>query len=277
MVAEPVEGTVGELGARSAVTPLRPAPRRLAAAYGGGGPFGIAYGLGVADALMAAGVPLRDTQSIGTSAGSWVASCLVTGTSFETLCAVPEVKVPNPTPGLLRGIAAELFGVAHSPLVHACAVRLPTGRRTLLSGEQYPLAAIVAASSAVPWLFAPVRLGRWLYADGGVRSMVHADHAAPAQHLLVVAPIAGPMFGPAGRAMELMLRNELSRWQQATGGRAHLIRPGREIASLARHPLDLFDKQRAAAAYPLAYAQAVRLLASRQGLAELAAPEELPA
>ncbi len=261
----------------SGVTPLRPPPRRLAAAYGGGGPFGIAYGLGVADALLDAGVPLRDTDSIGTSAGSWVASCLVTGTTFESLCAVPAVRVPNPTPGLLRGISAELFGDAGSSLVRASAVRLPTGRRVLLSGEDYPLAAIVAASSAVPWLFAPVRLGVHLYVDGGVRSMVHADHAAAAEHLLVVAPIAGPMFGPAGRAMELMLRNELSRRQQTTGGRAHLIRPDRRIASLARHPLDLFDKARAAAVYPLAYAQAARLLATRQALAQLAAPDELPA
>jgi predicted acylesterase/phospholipase RssA len=260
----------------SLVTPLRP-PRRLAAAYGGGGPFGIAYGLGVADALLDAGVPLRETESIGTSAGSWVASCLVTGTEFETLCAVPEVRVPNPTPGLLRGIATELFGDARSPLVTATAVRVPTGRRVLLSGADHPLAAIVAASSAVPWLFAPVRLGGRLFADGGVRSMVHADHALAADHLLVVAPIAGPMFGPGGRAMELMLRNELGRWQRSTGGKAHLIRPDREIASLARHPLDLFDKQRAAAVYPLAYAQATRLLATRDGLSGLAVREELPA
>lgn len=261
----------------SVVTPLRPAPRRLAAAYGGGGPFGIAYGLGVADALLDAGVPLRETESIGTSAGSWVASCLVTHTTFEMLCEVPEVRVPNPTPGLLRGIAASLFGAATSSLVTATATRVPTGRRVLLSGEQHTLAAIVAASSAVPWLFSPVRLGGRLYADGGVRSMVHADHAVAADHLLVVAPIAGPMFGPGGRAMELMLRNEIRRWQATTSGKAHLIRPDRQIASLARHPLDLFDKQRAAEVYPLAYAQAKRLLATRDGLASLVAAEQRPA
>src|SRR3954447_27022367 len=63
----------------------RPARPRIAAVYGGGGPLGIAYGLGVVDALLAAGVPLRTAPSLGTSAGSWVASCLATGATFEQL------------------------------------------------------------------------------------------------------------------------------------------------------------------------------------------------
>jgi NTE family protein len=134
------------------------------------------------------------------------------------------------------------------------------------------LADAVAASSAVPGIFAPVRVGRRLYVDGGVRSLVSAHHATPARHLLVVAPIAGPMFGPGGRAMELMLRDELRRWQRATGGKAHLLRPDAQIASLARNPLHLFDKGRAQAVYPLAYAQATRLVAERPGLASLAVP-----
>ena len=104
-----------------------------------------------------------------------------------------------------------------------------------------------------------------------MRSLVHADKAAAAQHLVVVAPIAGPMFGPGGRAMEIMLRRELRRWQQRTGGMAHLIRPDARIASLARHPLDLFDKDRALAAYPMAYEQASRLAAGWAALPLLAA------
>ncbi len=99
----------------------------------------------------------------------------------------------------------------------------------------------------------------------------------PARHLLVVAPIAGPMFGPAGRAMELMLRDELRRWQQNTGGKAHLVRPNAQIAKLARHPLHLFDKARALDAYPLAFAQARRLIVERPGLAGLAAPQPIAA
>ena len=228
----------------------------LSVVFGGGGPFGIAYGLGIADALAARGLSFDGVDMLGTSAGAWVASCVATGIGFAELCAVPQIRVPNPRPGLLRGIAGDIFGDAHSDYVTASAVRLPSSRRALLSGGTHRLADIVAASSAVPGLFAPVRIGRHVYVDGGVRSLVSAHHAAPAQRLLVIAPIAGPMFGPAGRTMELMLREEIRRWEQATGGTAHLLRPNAEICLLARHPLQLFDKARAQAVYPLAYAQA---------------------
>jgi NTE family protein len=250
---------------------------RIAAVYGGGGPLGIAYGLGVVDALLAAGIPLRTAPSLGTSAGAWVASCLATGTSFERLRALPALRVPNLSRGLLRGLASDVFGSASAPTVQAAAVRIPTGRRVLLHGGDHAVPDLVAASSAVPWLFAPARVGRQLFADGGVRSLVHADHAPEADHLLVVAPVAGPMFGPAGRAMDLKLGAELRRWQARTGGRVHVFRPDRQIADLARHPLDLFDKERAAAAYPLAYEQARQRLLAAPDLASLApAPAPLP-
>jgi hypothetical protein len=77
------------------------------------------------------------------------------------------------------------------------------------------------------------------------------------------------MFGPGGRTMELMLRRELGAWQRRTGGRAHVVRPNREIASLARQPLHLFDNKRAKRAYALAYGQTNELLLSRPGFAEL--------
>jgi predicted acylesterase/phospholipase RssA len=221
-------------------------------------------------------VPLGDAPLLGTSAGSWVAACAATATPFDRLCAVTPIRVPNPASGFLRGIASDLFGDRHSERVTASALRLPHARRALLSGGDHALADIVAASSAVPALFRPARIGRTWYVDGGVRSMLSADRAAHAQHLLAVAPIAGPMFGPAGRAMELMLREELRRWQKATGGTAHLIRPNRKIASLTRHPMQLFDVARAQAAYPLAYEQARKLITSRIDLAALVTHEELP-
>jgi NTE family protein len=251
---------------------------RIAAVYGGGGPLGIAYGLGVVDALLAAGLPLRSAPALGTSAGAWVASCLATGASFEQLAALPALRVPNLTRGLLRGLATEVFGSATAPSVQAAAVRIPTGGRVLLQGAQHPLADVVAASSAVPWLFAPARIGRQLFADGGVRSLVHADHAPEADHLLVVAPVAGPMFGPGGRAMDVKLRAEIRRWRERTGGQVHVFRPDRQVAALARHPLDLFDKARAAAAYPLAFRQARCRLeqADLAGLVSELAPAGVP-
>jgi NTE family protein len=118
----------------------------------------------------------------------------------------------------------------------------------------------------VPTLFAPAHLSGRRYVDGGVRSMVSADQAPAAQHLLVVAPLAGPMFGRAGRVMEGLLNRELRRWQRASGGVVHLIRPNREIARLAKTPLDLFNHALAKEAYPLAREQVGRLLESRDAL-----------
>jgi predicted acylesterase/phospholipase RssA len=241
----------------------------VTAAFGGGGPFGIAYAFGIVDELIAAGLALDGSQLLGTSAGSWVASCLATGTPFEALRALPPVRVPNLRPGKLQSLAEEVLGDARSPLVRASAVRLSTGRRVLLSGAEHRLADLVAASSAVPTLFAPAHVLGRRYVDGGVRSLVSADQAPPARHLLVVAPIAGPMFGRAGRVMELLLSREIGRWERAVGGAVHLIRPNRAIAGLARTPLDLFNSDLARAVYPLARRQARRLLESGDALTGL--------
>ena len=241
----------------------------VTAAFGGGGPFGIAYAFGIVDELIEAGLSLAGSQLLGTSAGSWVASCLATGTPFETLCALPPVRVPNLHPGKLQALAEEALGDARSPLVRASALRVSTGRRVLLSGAEFRLADLVAASSAVPTLFAPAHLLGRRYVDGGVRSMVSADQAPPARHLLVVAPIAGPMFGRAGRVMEVLLNREIARWERANDGGVHLIRPNKAIAGLAKSPLDLFNTELARAVYPLARQQARRLIESREALSGL--------
>lgn len=241
----------------------------IGAVFGGGGLFGMAYAFGIVDALAEAGVQLRGADLLGTSAGSWVAACIAEGLPYDALRELPVMGVPNLRPGLLMSVSRQLLGYARSPLVSVSAVRLATGRRDILGGAEDPLCDLVAASSSVPWLFAPARLHNRLYVDGGVRSMVSADRAAKAAHLLVVAPIAGPMFGAAGRAMEVLLRRELAAWQHKSGGEVHLIRPNHAIAALARHPLELFDRQCAEVVYPLAKRQAYRILDDRPDLAEI--------
>lgn len=252
---------------------LRVAPDRLpvTAVYGGGGVFGIAYGLGVAHGLDSVGVRLSGQGAIGTSAGSWVASCLALGIGVETLLAFPAVRVPALRAGWLRGIAGEVFGEATDARVRASAVRVTRLRRELLAGAELPLADLVAASSAVPGLFAPHVVRGVRYVDGGVRSLASADLAPAADHLLVVAPLAGPLLGPGGRLLERHLGVETWRWERRTGGRAHVIRPNAAIARLARSPHHLFDQSRAAEVYALAHAQAQTLFATRPGLAVLAA------
>lgn len=243
----------------------------VTAVYGGGGIFGIAYGLGVAHGLQSVGVDLTSGQAIGTSAGSWVASCLVTGVGVESLLALPPVRVPNLRPGFLAGIARDVFGDATDARVRASAVRLPRPRRELLSGAEHPLADLVAASSSVPGIFAPHVVAGVPFVDGGVRSLASADQAGQADHLMVIAPIAGPMFGLGGRVLERLALEELHRWERRTGGRGHLIRPSRAIAALARSPHHLFDQSRAADVYVMAVDQATRLFATRPNLSSLAA------
>lgn len=249
----------------------------VSAVYGGGGPFGIAYAFGIVDTLLEAEAPLRTCPMLGTSAGAWVAAALATGADFTTLSGLSPVRVPSLHPGMLRELAEQVFGRRRSPLVRVGVVRLSTGRRVILDGAQHPLAQLVAASSAVPWLFAPQRVDGRTYVDGGVRSLTSADRASPARRLLVVAPVAGPMFGPGGRTMETLLRREIHRWELATGGTVELIRPNRAIARLARYPLNLFDAELAASVYPLARDQAQRLLVERPGLADLCRAPSTPA
>ena len=232
----------------------------LTVVYGGGGPFGIAWGLGIARAFTNAGFALQDAPSMGTSAGAWVAACVAHDVSFDKLRDLGAVRVPNLRPGLLHGIAAEVFGDAFAPTVTAMVARVPNGARVMLSGARWPIADLVAASSAVPWLFAPHHIGKSLYIDGGCRSMLSADLAPRAQRMLVIAPFAGPVLGAAGRGLEHLAQGEMRAWANRTGGKPVFVRPNRVVAALVRHPLDLFDRARAVAAYDLAFEHATDLL-----------------
>lgn len=236
----------------------------LAVTYGGGGLFGIAYLLGVGEALVDGGVPLAGAPALGTSAGSWAAGAIGLGVrwadAIEALGGdIP--RVPDPRSGRLRAVAAEIFGERRAPNMRAVVCSLPRLQRVVLAGADHPLADLVAASSAVPGLLAPHRVGGRRFVDGGVRSMVSADLADPAEHLLVVAPIAGPMFGPGGRIAEGVLRREMRDWRRTNrGGELWIIRPNHAIAALARRPGQLFDADRARRCYDLAYEQGAGIL-----------------
>jgi predicted acylesterase/phospholipase RssA len=241
----------------------------LTAAYGGGGVFGVGYGLGVAHALVDAGIPLPAAPAIGTSAGSWVAGVLALGLTYDDVASLPVPQVPDRRPGLLYGLAHELFGDRYVPSMRAGAVRVQGGIHRMLDGGRLPVATIVAASSAVPGLFAPQRIGRALYVDGGVRAMVGADRAVAAERLVVIAPIAGPVLGLATRLSELAMWRGVRRWERRTGGKADVIRPNDAVAALIRNPGDLFDKPRGLAAYELGREQGAQLVAARADLAPI--------
>lgn len=242
-----------------------------AVVLGGGGAFGIAYELGIYKSLQVAGVDLRNAQILGTSAGSWAAGCIATGRTFEELSDMRQVKVPNWKPGLLQGITREVFGEERATNVRAMAVKVkwPMLRPTKLSGHEHPLADMVAASSAVPGLFRPVRIGDNEYYDGGIRSIVSADIAPKGNGLLAIAVLGRHFMPPIGRVIEGILSHEMSKWGSKHDGDVTLIRPNREINELIRTPRDIFDFEVAKKTYELARIQGEKLIQVHPGVAAL--------
>jgi predicted acylesterase/phospholipase RssA len=232
----------------------------LAMVYGGGGVFGIAYTSGVAAGLIDTGIEVATAPSLGTSAGSWTASALALGLEYDDFTDLRSPTVPNLRPGILAEIAREVFGESSHHLVSVSAVCVRTQRRHILDGGVYPLADLVAASSAVPGLLPPHRVDGRLYVDGGMWSATSVDAAAEADRVIVVAPLAGTVMGPMGRTAGFLLARELQKWRNRhPDAEVVMIRPNREIARLAgRNPLGLFDDQRAHKVYPLAYEQGLR-------------------
>lgn len=237
---------------------------RRAAVYGGGGLFGIGFIAGITEALADAGGDMAGLPVVGTSAGSWAAAGLVLGIRFPDALQQMSSDIPrkpDPRAGRLQAIAAGIFGAeTRCPTVRVVACSLPRFTRTVLSGRNFPIADLVAASSAVPGMLAPHRVGTKRYVDGGVRSMASIDMASPANKLLVVLPLSGPMFGPAGRLIERRISREIAIWRSANpAGETLVLRPTEEIAKLARRPDQLFDPYRAIRCYELAYKEGVAL------------------
>ena len=235
-------------------------PHPLSMVYGGGGVFGIGYAVGVAHGLAAGGIPVAASPALGTSAGSWAASAVALGVSYDDVAGMQAPSIPNRRRGLLAEVARSIFGEATHPLVAVSAVCLRTRRRHILDGGRYPLADLVAASSAVPGLLPPHRIDGQLFIDGGMWSVTSVDAATEAEQVIVVAPLAGPHMGPLGRGAGFMLERELRTWRRRhPGRRITLIRPNRATAAVVGpRPLSLFDGDRARAAYPLAYEQGLR-------------------
>jgi predicted acylesterase/phospholipase RssA len=235
-------------------------PHPLSMVYGGGGVFGIAYGVGVAHGLAATGIPVATAPALGTSAGSWAASAIALGIGFDDLDGIETPALPAFRRGVLADIARRIWGEAHHPLVSVSAVCVRTRRRHVLDGGRYPLADLVAASSAVPGLLPPHPIDGRLYVDGGMWSATSVDAAAMAAQVVVVAPLAGPAMGVMGRTAGFLLGRELRAWRRRhPEHRITLVRPNRNIAALVgANPMGLFDAERARHVYPLAYEQGLR-------------------
>jgi NTE family protein len=177
-------GTVSKgLGGDSGAAPPTPERRevKLGLALGGGAARGFAH-LGVIQVLEEAG--LRPSHVAGTSAGSLVAALYASGKSAAELTRLAETMqegditdwiLPILNRGALRGEALAKYVNTQVGGLSLEQMKIPLGivATDLGSGEAITFrrgntGAAVRASSAVPAVFQPVRIGEREYVDGGL-------------------------------------------------------------------------------------------------------------
>ena len=194
-------------------------PPRIGLALGGGAARGFAH-IGVIQVLEEAGI--RPSLVVGTSAGSLVAALYASGLNGAQLgqlaVAMDESAITDwafPGRGLLRGEALARYVREHTGAKPIERMKLPLGivATDLDSGapilfQRGDTATAVRASSAVPAVFQPVRIGDREYVDGGLVSPVPVRFARQMGAELVVAvDITSPPEGqPTGDAMRMLLQ-----------------------------------------------------------------------
>jgi predicted acylesterase/phospholipase RssA len=184
----------------------------LATCYGGGALWGIGWGLGVARALEEAGEPLADARALGCSAGAWVAAAVALRIPTSTLATMPIV-VPDLADGALVRLARAAFGWSEAPTVRTVVAIDGDATPQSIPARHHPVADLVAASSAAPGLFAPVRVAGMRLVDGMCTgSTTHADMADDADRLVVIAPMAHRDLD-GGERVVARLEAELDRWR----------------------------------------------------------------
>ena len=174
-------------------TPATPTPKRplkLGLALGGGAARGFAH-VGVLQVLEEAGI--KPDLVVGTSAGSFVAALYASGKTAAQLQTVAETMeeaaltdwtVPLMGRGMMRGdalaryvnnqVAGRRIEDFKMPL-GIVATDLNTGQGVMF--QRGDVATAVRASSAVPSVFEPVKIGTREFVDGGLVSPVPVRYA----------------------------------------------------------------------------------------------------
>ena len=245
-----------------------PRPPRIGLALGGGAARGFAH-IGVIQVLQENGI--RPDLVVGTSAGSLVAALFAAGKSGAEMGALAQDMDEGaitdwafPGRGLIRGdalarwVRGQTGGLPIERLalpLGIVATDLNTGTAVLFQRGDTGLA--VRASSAVPAVFQPVRIGSREYVDGGLVSPVPVRFARQMGAELVIAvdistvpegQATGDMMGLLlqtfaimGRSIsqqelrdaDVVLRPALDRVSSADfASRVRAILAGREVAKL---------------------------------------------
>ncbi|MFG6468946.1 patatin-like phospholipase family protein [Roseateles sp. BYS87W] len=200
---------------------VKPAPKppRIGLALGGGAARGFAH-IGVIQVLEEAGIKVDLVA--GTSAGSLVASLYASGKSGKEMQQLAETMDEGaitdwsfPLRGLIRGEALARFirdktgGKAIEQMslpLGIVATDLSDGSSILFrSGDT---GTAVRASSAVPAVFQPVKIGQREYVDGGLVSPVPVRFAREMGAQLVVAVdiTSPPEKDPPGDAFRMLMQ-----------------------------------------------------------------------
>ncbi|HEY8606333.1 MAG TPA: patatin-like phospholipase family protein [Noviherbaspirillum sp.] len=208
----------------AATTTQPPArPVRIGLALGGGAARGFAH-IGVIKALEAQGI-IPDIV-VGTSAGSLVGALYAAGNDGFALqklalamdeAAISDWSVPlfARATGVLKGEALQHYvnrALGNQPIEKlkkpfgAVATDLQSGEAILF--RRGNAGAAVRASSAVPGVFQPVRVGDRSYVDGGLVSPVPVRFAREmgADFVIAVNISAQPDAQPADSSLEVLLQ-----------------------------------------------------------------------
>jgi NTE family protein len=196
-----------------------PRPPRIGLALGGGAARGFAH-IGVIQVLEEAGI--RPSLVAGTSAGSLVAALYASGKTGAELGLLADVMDEAaitdwsfPGRGLIRGEALARFVRDNTGGRSIEQMRIPLGIVATDLDNGSPIlfqvgdpGVAVRASSAVPAVFQPVRIGSREYVDGGLVSPVPVRFARQMGAELVIAvDITDPPDGAAtGDMMRMLLQ-----------------------------------------------------------------------
>ncbi len=198
-------------------------PIKIALVLGGGAARGFAH-VGVIKALEAQGI-FPDIV-VGTSAGSLVGALYAAGNNGFALqklamemdeAAISDWAVPlfSQSSGVIKGEAVQVYvnrAVNNLPIEKlkisfgAVATDLHSGQAILF--RRGNTGAAVRASSAVPGVFQPVRIGNKQYVDGGLVSPVPVSFARKmgADFVIAVNISAQPEAQPASGTFEVLLQ-----------------------------------------------------------------------
>ena len=192
-------------------------PIRLGLALGGGAARGFAH-VGVIEVLEEAGI--KPQLIVGTSAGSVVAAFYASGKTSAQLQRISEVMdesmltdwtVPLVSRGVMRGDALTKYIDQQLSIKKIEDMKIPLGvvATDLHSGlailfQRGDVATAVRASSSVPAVFPPVKIGEREYVDGGLVSPVPVRFARQMGADVVLAvDISSP---PEGNKADGMLQ-----------------------------------------------------------------------